>query len=528
MKKTTLGIMLLSGIQMLASYGQRILLAYYFGATVEMDRYFLCLTIPNTLVFFFKALGTSASPVGTKFEENGKSESSRQLWGGLLWLSIGVLAVVTSLLVWRASDLAHLAGNQSPEQLAQTTLILRLLLISEFGMEGISMMVSSLQTLRSRFILAKVTALFPFISLITGVALLHNKLGVVSIAASLAVGTATAAIVDVWSIRKDLDFGTIKQLFNIKMPEGVSSVFKHSLPVMVLTLNGQVLTAADNIMAAGVGAGALSIFTYAYGIFQIPQIIFTQASTLVKTPDLYKQAARGNFSLFAKNIYETLESTLFLVVPATIGLLVLREPLIRTMLQHGSFKPETTGAVSNLLLFFAPVSILWAMWLCLGRPLIALQRAAAVMRIEVVMTLLSIGLNFALRPWLGLRGLVLSTACAMLFTIFGFLMVIQKEIKVLSMATIFRIVLKTGGASVIMGAVCLLAMQALELGGAPDIVVILSISALGGLLYLLLARIFGIEDARAIVTNGSSFAKRLFPWLPVGPVSSQPNGGDSL
>jgi len=520
--------MLLSGIQMLASYGQRMLLAYYFGATVELDRYFLCLTIPNTLVFFFKALGTSASPVGTKFEESDKVDSSRQLWGGLFWLAIGVLGVVTSILFWRAGDLAHLAGNQSPEQLAQTTLILRLLLVSEFGMEGISMLVSSLQTLRSRFILSKVTALFPFISLITGVALLHNKLGVVSIAGSLAVGSAAAAVVDVWSIRKDLDFSTLRKLFNVKLPDGVSRVFRHSLPVMVLTLNGQVLTAADNIMAAGVGAGALSIFTYAYGIFQIPQIIFTQASTLVKTPDLYKQAARGNFALFAKNIYETLESTLFLVTPATIGLLVLREPLIRMMLQHGSFKPETTGAVSNLLLFFAPVSILWAMWLCLGRPLIALQRAAAVMRIEVVMTVLSIGLNFLLRPWLGLQGLVLSTACAMLFTIVGFLMVIQKEIKVLNMGTIFRIVLKTGGASVIMGAVCVLAIQVLELSGPPDIVVILAISSLGAILYLLLARIFGIQDAQSIVMNGSSVAKRLFPWLPLAPVSSPPNGGDSL
>ena len=520
--------MLLSGIQMIASYGQRILLAYYFGATVELDRYFLCLTIPSTLVFFLKAMGTSASPVGTKFEENNQVNSSRQLWGGLFWMAIGVLAVVTSILVWRAGDLAHLAGHQSSEQLAQTTLILRLLLISEFGMEGISMMVSSLQTLRSRFILSKVTALFPFISLITGVALLHNKLGVVSIAASLAVGSATAAVVDVWSVRKDIDFTTLRRLFNVKLPEGVSTVFRHSLPVMVLTLNGQVLTAADNVMAAGVGAGALSIFTYAYGIFQIPQIIFTQASTLVKTPDLYKQAARGNFALFAKNIYETLESTLFLVTPATIGLLVLREPLIRMMLQHGSFKPETTSAVSNLLLFFAPVSILWAMWLCLGRPLIALQRAAAVMRIEVVMTVLSIGLNFALRPWLGLRGLVLSTACAMLFTIIGFLLVIRKEIKVLSMATVLRIVLKTLCPSLIMGAVCLLATQALLLSGAPDLTVILVISTLGVILYLLLARMFGIQDAMSLVTNGSTVARRVFPWLPFGPVSSQPNGGDSL
>ena len=261
MKKTTIGIMLLSAIQMLASYGQRIILAFYFGATVELDRYFLCLTIPSTLVFFFKALGTSASPVGTKFEETDKINASRQMWGGLFWLAIAGLAIVTSILVWRAGDLAHLAGQQSAEQLARTTLILRLLLVSEFGMEGISMLVSSLQILRSRFILSKLTGLIPFLTLISGVMLLHKQLGVVAIALSLAAGSATAATIDVWSVRKDLDFSILRNLFSIKFPEGLSTVFRHALPVMVLTLNGQVLTAADNIMAAGVGAGALSIFT---------------------------------------------------------------------------------------------------------------------------------------------------------------------------------------------------------------------------------------------------------------------------
>ncbi|HZS48627.1 MAG TPA: lipid II flippase MurJ [Blastocatellia bacterium] len=528
MKKTTVAIMLLSALQMLASYAQRMVLAYFFGASSDMDKYFLCLTIPSTLVFFLKATGTSASPVGTKFEETDRVDASRKLWGGLFWLAILTLGIVTSLLVWRAGDLAHIAGQQTNEQLTRTTLILRILLISEFGMEGMSMLVSNLQILRGRFILSKITGLFPFISLITGVSILHSRLGVVSIAVSLAAGSTTAAIVDVWSVRKDLDFGMLRNLFKVKMPEGFSSVVRHSLPVMVLTLNGQVLTAADNVMATAIGAGALSVFTYAYGIFQIPQIIFTQASTLVKTPDLFKQAARGNYSLFAKNIYETMESTLFLVMPATLGLIILREPLIRLMLQHGSFKPETTAAVSHLLLYFAPVSILWAMWLCLGRPLIALQRASSVMRIEVVMTVLSIGLNYLLRPWLGLEGLVLSTILAMSFTVVGFLYVIQKEIKVLSIRTTIVIVLRTGAAALIMTAVCIIVKQVLVAGSVADIFVIGIVSTLGVIVYLFSSRLLHVEEATSITVNVRLLARRVLPWLPLRRIDPAPGGGDQI
>ena len=259
MKKTKIGIMLLSALQMLASYSQRMVLAYCFGATVELDRYFLCLTIPNTLVFFLKAMGTAASPVGTKFEESGKADESRHLWGGLFWMAICVLAIATSILIWRAGDLAHLAGNQTADQIAKTTLILRILLISEFGMSGLSMLVSNLQILRGKFILSKLTGLIPFISLITGVTLLHNRLGVIAIALSLAIGSSTGAIIDVWSVRKDLNFGIVRSLFKVKLPDGVMTVFRHALPVMVLTLNGQLLTAADNVMAAGVGPDAFDL-----------------------------------------------------------------------------------------------------------------------------------------------------------------------------------------------------------------------------------------------------------------------------
>ena len=148
------------------------------------------------------------------------------------------------------------------------------------------------------------------------------------------------------------------------------------------------------------------------------------------------------------------------------------------------------------------------------------------MRVEVVMTVLSIGLNFLLRPWLGLSGLVLSTVLAMLFTIIGFLLIIKKEIVVLGMGTIAGIVLKTSCASLLMGLVCYLARQAMIAGGASDIILILSISMLGLIFYMVCARLFGIDDATSIVTNGSIMAKRAFPWLPIRPIDPATHGGD--
>jgi len=504
MKRDVFGLILLNIIQAATSYGQRALFAYYFGTSAELDVYYISSIIPGLLVFFFSAIGTATVPTVSRLEENGGHAAARRLWGQLFWLNALLLLVLLPLALWQAPAIIKLtSSNLHPNHERLAVRFARYMLTAQFGIQGLSYFLQSLLTYRGRFFISRVGALIPAVVMIASVGLLARSFGTFSAVLAVLIGNSAQLLLTVIAARKDVDFAVIFVWLRSSLrfkAEGLAPVLAQTLPVMMLSLNARAMTAADAAMASAIGAGAVSIYSYAYGIFQIPQLIFTQASTMVKIPDIFKQAARGNHKLFAESIYQTIDTTLLLILPSTAGLLILREPLVRLLLEHGSFTASETQAVSQLLLYFGPVSVLWALWLCLGNPLIALQRTKTALTVEVSTTVLSIVMNYLLRPILDLKGLVLSTIIAMSFMIASFLLILRKELPELKLWRIATGILKQSAATALMSGVCLGLLALLELLNRGVLIRILIVGLSGAIFYFLSAAyLFNIADALRLI-----------------------------
>lgn len=500
MRKVTLTLIFLNILQIAGSYGQRAAFAYYFGASELLDIYLVCLIIPSLLVVFFQGLGTATTPTCARVEEESGEVAAKRVWGSLFWMTLAFVCLVLPLMLWKLSFLLKFSGgNLTPGQEEIAISFSRYLLPAQFGIQGMSYFLSTLLTYKKHFVVCKLGTTMTTVILTLGIVLFGHRIGVFAAVVSILAGSIAELALNFFFARRYVDFTALFDLLKGQLPPRLKRIAGQAVPVMMLALNGQLMAAADSIMATAIGGGALSILNYTYAIFQIPQLVFTKASTTVKFPDLFRQAARNDFAAFAGNIYETIESTMMWIFPCTVGMLVLRVPLVSVMLEHGNFSAADTESVASLLVFFAPISILWAMWLCLGRPLVALEKSHSVMLIEFTMTALSIGLNFALRPLLGLRGLVLSTAIAMTFTIAGFLLVIRSEIKVLEITRVFRIISRPFIASSVMGLVCSLLLLAMALTRTSALAQVIVVSAIGCPLYFALAAAMKIPDAVRIV-----------------------------
>lgn len=496
MRKVTLALIFLNILQIAGSYGQRVAFAYYFGTSALLDIYFICLIIPNLLVMFFHGLGTATTPTCARLEEESGEEAAKRVWGSLFWLTLAFVCLVLPIMLWQLSFLLKFSGgNLTPDQEQIAIYFSRYLLPAQFGIQGMSYFLSTLLTYKKHFVVCKLGSTMVLVILTLGIVLFGHRVGVFAAVIAFFVGSAAELALDLYFAWRYINFGALFDLLRGQFPPRLKRIAGQALPVMMLALNGQAMAAADSIMSRALGDGALSILNYTYAIFQIPQLVFTKASTTVKFPDLFRQAARNDYAAFAGNIYDTIESTMLWIFPCTVGMLVLRTPMVSVMLEHGRFSSSDTSSVASLLVFFAPISILWAMWLCLGRPLVALEKSHTVMLIEFTMTGLSIGLNFLLRPLLGLSGLVLSTAIAMTFTITGFLLVIRREIKILSISHIFSILARPFIAASVMGLVCSLLLAAMALGGMSSVAQVVVIPAIGCPLYFALAASLKIPDA---------------------------------
>ena len=100
----------------------------------------------------------------------------------------------------------------------------------------------------------------------------------------------------------------------------------------------------------------------------------------------------------------------FLIVPATVGIVLLRTPIVRMIFERGRFGPDDTQATAAALAFYAVglvsytgVKVLAPVFYALRTPRIALYGTVAAVAVNIVAVL-------RLQPTLGFRGVALATA----------------------------------------------------------------------------------------------------------------------
>ncbi len=70
-------------------------------------------------------------------------------------------------------------------------------------------------------------------------------------------------------------------------------------------------------------------------------------------PMMSHQAAARDFEALKKTLTFSVRIVAFITVPAALGLMILREPIIRVLFQHGQFVAESTRLTARALLYYA-------------------------------------------------------------------------------------------------------------------------------------------------------------------------------
>ena len=70
-------------------------------------------------------------------------------------------------------------------------------------------------------------------------------------------------------------------------------------------------------------------------------------------PMMSMQAASGEFETLKKTMVFSMRTVFFVAVPAALALMLLRQPIVQVLFQHGRFTEESTALTSRALLFYA-------------------------------------------------------------------------------------------------------------------------------------------------------------------------------
>jgi putative peptidoglycan lipid II flippase len=121
------------------------------------------------------------------------------------------------------------------------------------------------------------------------------------------------------------------------------------LGVAVVQLNFLV----NVIVASGLAEGSLAAITVAFSVMLMPQQAIGQAIAIAALPTFSAQVARGRLDHMRSSLVSTLRGIFLLSIPASIGLVLLRVPIVALLFQRGAFGPEDTQLVAWALLWYA-------------------------------------------------------------------------------------------------------------------------------------------------------------------------------
>jgi putative peptidoglycan lipid II flippase len=107
------------------------------------------------------------------------------------------------------------------------------------------------------------------------------------------------------------------------------------------------------MLASGLAAGSLAALNYGRLIMLLPEGVIAQSVAIAAFPTFSALVARKQRAELRYVLVTSLRSVLYLTLPAVVGLIVLREPLVAALLQRGAFDARSTQAVAWALLFYA-------------------------------------------------------------------------------------------------------------------------------------------------------------------------------
>lgn len=454
---------------------REMVVASLFGASRNLDAFLTAFRAPNMLRDLF-AEGALSTAFVTTFSKKISSEGDQSAWAlahKIATLTTVFMSAITLLGVWLAPYLvAALAPGFDAEKAALTVLLARVMYPFILLVSLAALVMGMLNAKNVFGVPALASSFFNLGSIFGGVALawwLDPSFGTRALV-GLALGTLIGGFLQLAvQVPALLKVGyAFHPDFNWR-DEGVRKVLQLMGPAVIAASAVQVNVLINSIFASYLQDGAVSWLNIAFRLMQLPLGIFGVAVATVTLPLVSRSAAAGDMPEFRGALAHALRLVMLLTIPSAIGLIILAEPIIALIYEHGRFTAAATQQTAAALRFYALGLVGYSAVKVLAPAFYALDRR----NLPMIVSIFSIALNFLLN-WLltfylklGHKGLALSTSLIAL-TNFALLYVMMRRyvgrLETRAMAVTLGKLLLAGAC---LGAICWIGLQIFFPVGIP-------------------------------------------------------------
>lgn len=330
--------------------------ARIFGVDAGTDAFFVAFKIPNFLrrLFAEGAFSQAFVPVLSDYKEQGSKQALKLFIDKTAGTLALILAIVTLIGIIASPIIITLFAPGFSNEGKQYDLAVQMLKITFPYLFFISSVAFAGGILNShgKFAIPAFTPVFLNICMIAAAIWLSPLMPDPIVA--LAWGVFAAGVVQLlFQFPALYKLGLLPKLkFGFKDP-GVKRILKLMLPAIFGVSVTQINLLLDTIIASLLAAGSVSWLYYSDRLVEFPLGIFGIALATVILPSLSKNHAANDPIAFSKSLNWALRLVLLIGLPASIGLLMLAEPMLSTLFQYNEFSANDVHLAGKSLMAYS-------------------------------------------------------------------------------------------------------------------------------------------------------------------------------
>lgn len=391
------------------------LIADVFGDTRQIEAYFAAFRIPDTM-FTLVSGGALASAFIPVFAGMLAQNHERQAWTvassvfNAVAVALAGLALIAFILA--GPIMSFFVGGFTPPERTQAIDLTRIMLLQPIFL-GAAAIVSAVLQSYQRWLLTAIAPLIYNIVIVAGAAFGHVY-GVAGLAWSVVLAALAQLLIQLPGIRDKIR--TRYYLTVERHAPGVREVVRLFAPRVVGLAAFQAMLYVTLFLASRLGQGDLGAITWSYVLVAFPVAALGSAAGTALLPRLSELAAAQDYNAITRHVNESLRLVIFLSLPAAVGLIVLRRPIINLLYGHGVWTHRDTELTAYALIFYSLALTALAMIEILPRVFYAMRDTRTPVQIAVTAvlldTILSIIFVRIFPRTSGQGGLALATAVA--------------------------------------------------------------------------------------------------------------------
>lgn len=318
---------------------REIIIPHYFGATGYVSAFrtaeFVIKTLYDLLVGGM--LSAALVPVLSAYARQERRQDFAQVASAIFTVLAAVAALAVLGIELFAPALVGLLGKDLPAEFQTTAVDLMRLLAPVVWVFSSSGVIAAILFARQRFTLVALGDGLYNLGVIVAVPLLYRRLGV----ETLALGIFLGSLIQLALRLPDLRGVGLRLTRHVRHP-ALRRVWILYLPVLASLIVSMIQGGIDTRLANSTGERSLSYMRQATTLYQFPHGLVAVAISLAALPTLSRWAAAQDWDAYRHTLGAGLRLVLVLSVPATVGLWVLAEPVVRLLAEHGKFTATDT------------------------------------------------------------------------------------------------------------------------------------------------------------------------------------------